>query len=238
MTISSTLRSTCAARPGLCWKLPSISAKSCDQALSSSWSAVGTPSISAVTIAGSGLASSAMTSKLAARRRASSTSVSVISRMCSRSRATRRGVKAAAASRRTRPCSGGSRNSICRTMTAAIGAELAHARAPSSRSGVGVRAARKRCSTVITSAIAGDHPGVQVRIPVDRILLAQPAIQRIGVGQDLGVEQVVEAERRRLPSATGAPLTGSTSVGRRLALAIDLAGDLGRASGGRTGSAG
>ncbi len=60
--ISCTLWSTRAARSGLCWKLPSISAKSADQALSCWWSAIGTPSISAVTIAGIGLARSAMTS--------------------------------------------------------------------------------------------------------------------------------------------------------------------------------
>ena len=140
--IASRLRRILAARPGLCWKLPSISANSSDQPLSMRWSEAGRPNISAVTIAGSGLARSAMTSISPVSPTASSRSAVILSIRPTR-RSTLRGVNAAAARRRTRVCSGGSRNSICLTITLAIGARRSIPRV-ASFSGGGVRRAEKR----------------------------------------------------------------------------------------------
>ena len=41
--------------------------------------------------------------------------------------------------------------------------------------------------------VASDHPGMKKRIPNDRIVFAQSTIERIRVGQHLGIEQAVEA---------------------------------------------
>src|SRR5438309_2047703 len=80
-------------RSGLCWKFPSISAKSSDQAFSWSRSEDGTPSSSAVTIAGRGYARSAITS-MVARDATASSRPSTISAIWSRRSSTRRGVNA------------------------------------------------------------------------------------------------------------------------------------------------
>jgi hypothetical protein len=44
--------------------------------------------------------------------------------------------------------------------------------------------------------VAGHHPGVQIGIPVHRVLVAQASVQRVGIGQDVGIEEVIEAEWR------------------------------------------
>ena len=75
----------------------------------------------------------------------------MMSWMCSRSRSTRRGVKACEARPRMRVCEGASRKSIWRTITRATGVSVSRPSAASC-SGVGVRLAEKRWSTVTTSA--------------------------------------------------------------------------------------
>jgi len=42
--------------------------------------------------------------------------------------------------------------------------------------------------------VARDHPGVQVRVPVYGVLLAQLMIERIGVGQHLWIQQLHQAQ--------------------------------------------
>jgi hypothetical protein len=37
---------------------------------------------------------------------------------------------------------------------------------------------------------------MEVRIPVNRIFVAELTIERVGIGQDVRIEEVVEAERR------------------------------------------
>src|SRR5947209_15681276 len=50
--------------------------------------------------------------------------------------------------------------------------------------------------------VAGNYPGAQVRIPMHRILISQPVIERIRVGQDLRIEQLAQAQ---LGSRAGQP---------------------------------
>ncbi len=75
----------------------------------------------------------------------------MISWMCERRTATRRGVKACAARPRMRVWAGASMKSICRTITWATGPSSGSPMA-SSCTGVGVRSATNRWSTWITSA--------------------------------------------------------------------------------------
>jgi hypothetical protein len=42
-------------------------------------------------------------------------------------------------------------------------------------------------------AVTGHHPAVQIAIPVHGILGTQPVVKGVGIGQDLRVEQVVQA---------------------------------------------
>src|SRR6266478_4818309 len=39
------------------------------------------------------------------------------------------------------------------------------------------------------------NPSVQERIPMHRIFVTQPVVQRIGIGQDFRVQQMVKAQR-------------------------------------------
>ena len=43
--------------------------------------------------------------------------------------------------------------------------------------------------------IARDHPGVEVGVPVNRIFRSQALVKRVGIGQHLGIEQVIKAQR-------------------------------------------
>jgi hypothetical protein len=42
--------------------------------------------------------------------------------------------------------------------------------------------------------VARDHPRVEVGVPVYGVLVAQPAIQRVRVGQYIGVKEVIQTE--------------------------------------------
>jgi hypothetical protein len=42
--------------------------------------------------------------------------------------------------------------------------------------------------------ITGHNPGMQERIPVHRVVGSKPMKERIGIGENLRVEQVVEAQ--------------------------------------------
>jgi hypothetical protein len=89
VVISDAALSTSSMPSGFCWKLPRICANVCDQSLSCSWSCVGRPNISALTIAGSGLAKSLIRSISPCATTRSIRSLAM-SRIWLRSRATRR----------------------------------------------------------------------------------------------------------------------------------------------------
>ena len=42
--------------------------------------------------------------------------------------------------------------------------------------------------------VASDHPRVEIGIPMDRILTAQPVVEGVGVGKYLRIEQMIEAQ--------------------------------------------
>src|SRR3990172_9307507 len=105
-----------------------------------------------------------------------SMSSSTISWMRGRNPSTMRGVNALRTSLRSRVCSGGSEVSIVREAVAgpaAVGGEA----------GIG-----EHGDHVV---VAGKHPRLHQRAPVDGVFGPQTGVHRIGVGVDLGDERVV-----------------------------------------------
>jgi hypothetical protein len=45
--------------------------------------------------------------------------------------------------------------------------------------------------------VARDDPGMKIWVPINRRLLAKPAIERIRIRKHLRIEQVIETQRRR-----------------------------------------
>jgi hypothetical protein len=41
--------------------------------------------------------------------------------------------------------------------------------------------------------VTGHDPGVEVRIPMDRIFVPQAVVKRIGIGEDFGIKEMVKA---------------------------------------------
>ena len=111
------------SRSGLCWKLPRISANVSDQALSFTWSSLGRPIISVVTIAGSGSAYSESNSILPCSpgndviQQARGDPLDMIVQRTDSPRAEKQPGKLAEPR-----VTGGSMNSICLTITLATGA--------------------------------------------------------------------------------------------------------------------
>ncbi len=156
------------------------------------WSSTGRPNISAVTIAGSGLAKSAITSIRRWRRRDRRGRRRSLG-CATRGSSTLLGVNAAAAIRRIRPWAGGSRNSICLTMTRAIGTKWSQPERGQllGRRGAGGDKALEHRRDV---GVTGNDPGVQIRVPVDRIFLAQPPVERVRTGEHVRLQEVVQTE--------------------------------------------
>src|ERR1700737_1338761 len=61
--------------------------------------------------------------------------------------------------------------------------------------------------------IAGDDPGMQVGVPMYRVFSAELAVQRIRVGQDRWIQQVVQTENSALAWNRWRGLLGSRHAG-------------------------
>ena len=51
------------------------------------------------------------------------------------------------------------------------------------------------------AGVVCNYPGMKKRIPGDRVPFAKPAIERVRIGKNIGIEQLIEA---RLPVGYGA----------------------------------